>query len=220
MFSIVVLCVTLTWPLVGPEPARPWAYPLDGRPMVIHEFAPPPQLQPWRRGNRGVDLAATAGAVVRAAGAGVVGFAGPLAGRGVVVIIHGPLRTTYEPVQPSVKVGDRVTISEPIGRVRSAPSPCPPRTCLHWGLLRGRVYLDPMLLLGGQVRLLPWLSAGAAPALSASATHVRSDLARARPRSSGGMDVNAWVLGFLAAGAGGTSLALIGARMRPATRGP
>jgi hypothetical protein len=32
---------------------------------------------------------------------------------------------------------------------------CPAAACLHWGLRRGEVYLDPMLLLGFRVRLLP-----------------------------------------------------------------
>ena len=166
MPSLYALCVTLVCTLPS-SPSRPaslgWDYPLEGPRQVVSSFAPPPASAPWLRGNRGVDLAATPGALVHAAGAGIVSFAGPLAGRGVVVIVHGELRSTYEPVLASVRAGDRVAAWQPIGRVQAAPSPCPPTTCLHWGLLRGSTYLDPMLLLAGPVRLLPWSSDVAPP---------------------------------------------------------
>src|SRR5690242_1626756 len=69
-----------------PAPALAFRWPLDGTPTVVRGFQPPPQ--PWLPGHRGVDLAAPVGAIVRAAGPGVVRFAGPLAGRGVVSIDH------------------------------------------------------------------------------------------------------------------------------------
>ena len=74
----------------------------------------------------------------------------------MVVVDHGGLRTTYEPVTPSVSVGDPVAEGQPIGSLQAGRSHCAPRVCLHWGLLRGRVYLNPLLLVGGgPVRLLP-----------------------------------------------------------------
>jgi hypothetical protein len=52
-------------------------------------------------------------------------------------------------------VGRRVTSGARIGTVEDGPRHCP-ETCLHWGLLRGDVYLDPLTLLGPRpVRLLP-----------------------------------------------------------------
>jgi hypothetical protein len=88
--------------------------------------------------------------------AGTVTFAGTLAGRGVVVVDHGATRTTYEPVEPVVAVGATLAAGETIGTLQSGLSHCFPRTCLHWGLLRGEVYLDPLSLLGvAPVRLLP-----------------------------------------------------------------
>lgn len=141
------------WSLPGHPVA--WVLPLDGVPVVVDGFAPPPPGQPWLRGNRGVDLAAPPGATVRAAGSGIISFAGPLAGRGVVVIVHGDLRTTYEPVLADVQVGEAVQAGEQVGVLEASPSPCQRETCLHWGLLRGTEYLDPMLLLATQVRLLP-----------------------------------------------------------------
>lgn len=131
-----------------------WGWPLAGRPRVLREFAPP--AQPWLAGHRGTDLAASPGAEVRAAGAGTVGYAGPLADRGVVTVLHSDgLRTTYLPVRPSVGRGRAVATGEVIGVLQDVPGHCP-TACLHWGLLRDRAYLDPLLLLGhGQVRLLP-----------------------------------------------------------------
>jgi murein DD-endopeptidase MepM/ murein hydrolase activator NlpD len=146
---------------MGPAGARPadaapaFGWPLDGVPRVVRRFDPPPQ--PWLAGHRGVDLAGPAGATVRAAGSGVVVFAGPVAGRGVVSVAHtGGLRTTYEPVQAAVRAGDRVRAGHPLGVLRAGHHGCPSAACLHWGLRRGDEYLDPLALLGlGRVRLLP-----------------------------------------------------------------
>ncbi|MFF3443695.1 murein hydrolase activator EnvC family protein [Streptosporangium sp. NPDC002721] len=144
----------LAHPTTVTGPSARWDWPLAGRPQVLRGFAPP--AQPWLAGHRGADLAASPGAEVRAAGAGTVGYAGPLANRGVVTVIHpGGLRTTYLPVQPSVRRGQAVAAGEVIGTLQDVPGHCP-AACLHWGLLRDRAYLDPLLLLGhGQVRLLP-----------------------------------------------------------------
>jgi murein DD-endopeptidase MepM/ murein hydrolase activator NlpD len=137
---------------VAPVPAFRW--PLDGAPRLLRRFDPPPQ--PWSPGHRSVDLAAAPGAVVRAAGGGVVLFAGRIAGRGVVSVSHsGGLRTTYEPVEPRVATGQRLSAGHPLG-VLAAGHPGCAAACLHWGLRRGEEYLDPLTLLGlGRVRLLP-----------------------------------------------------------------
>ncbi len=127
--------------------AATWRWPLRGTPRVVRGFEPPPQR--WLPGHRGVDLAAIPGDAVVAAGAGTVTFAGPLAGRGVVTVTHGELRTTYEPVTATVHVGERVDAGEQIGTLASGASHCGGYpSCLHWGLLRGQTYLDPLALLG------------------------------------------------------------------------
>jgi murein DD-endopeptidase MepM/ murein hydrolase activator NlpD len=121
---------------------------------VVHGFERPPA--PWLPGHRGVDLAGSPGQLVLSADAGTIAYAGPLAGRGVVVVSHGLTRTTYEPVVASVRTGATVTAGEPIGRLSAAGSHCSPAVCLHWGLRRGDEYLDPLSLLDdGPVRLLP-----------------------------------------------------------------
>ncbi len=132
-----------------------WQWPLRPPPRVVRGFSPP--AHPWEAGHRGVDLAARPGRPVYAAGPGRVGYAGDLAGRGVVTIVHGDLRTSYLPVRPAVRTGQTVHAGDRIGVVSAAPGHCPDQACLHWGLLRGTVYLDPLSLLGlGPVRLLPW----------------------------------------------------------------
>ncbi|RNM15845.1 murein hydrolase activator EnvC family protein [Nocardioides pocheonensis] len=135
----------------GPGPA---VWPLQPEPSVIRPFDPPDD--PWGAGHRGVDLLGRPGQEVHAALAGTVTFAGTLAGRGVVVVSHGETRTTYEPVDPTVSVGAVVPTGGVIGHLQTGTSHCFPQTCLHWGLLRGEVYLDPLSLLGvAPVRLLP-----------------------------------------------------------------
>jgi murein DD-endopeptidase MepM/ murein hydrolase activator NlpD len=121
---------------------------------VVASFDPPDST--WGAGHRGVDLAGHPGQPVRSALAGVVSFAGSIAGRGVVVVDHGDTRTTYEPVGATARIGDVVAAGDRIGLLTLAGSHCLPGACLHWGWLRGSTYLDPLRLVGlGPVRLLP-----------------------------------------------------------------
>jgi murein DD-endopeptidase MepM/ murein hydrolase activator NlpD len=154
--------------LTAPRPAPGWHWPLPGHPEVTRRFDPP--ATPYGPGHRGVDLAAAPGTPVLAAGPGVVAWAGVLAGRGVVSVRHaGGLRTTYEPVSAAVRAGQRVAAGDRLGLLAAGHPGCPRPACLHWGLLRGSVYLDPLTLVGaGPVRLLP-LGRTAAPAAPAAA---------------------------------------------------
>ena len=129
--------------------------PLPAPLIVTHGFAPP--LHPWAAGNRGVDLAARTGERVSAATSGLVVYAGLLAGRGVISIRDGGLRTTYEPVDPVVGAGETVVAGQLIGYVSAAADACgPPGSCLHWGALESDQYLDPLgLLRATRARLLP-----------------------------------------------------------------
>ncbi len=97
--------------------------------------------------------------------AGEVTFAGQVAGRGVVVVDHGRLRTTYEPVLPLVRRGDEVAGGQTVGTLGTIGSHCVPASCLHLGVREGDVYLDPLLFLpSGPIRLLPVsVSSHAAP---------------------------------------------------------
>ncbi len=141
----------------APDPVGVW--PLLPRPEVVTGFDPPDVR--WSPGHRGVDLSGQVGQRVRVALPGVVTYAGPIAGRGVVVVSHGETRTTYEPVHPSVRVGEPVGAGDGIGVLELFGSHCFPAGCLHWGWRRGERYLDPLRLVGAvPVRLLPLWPAG------------------------------------------------------------
>jgi murein DD-endopeptidase MepM/ murein hydrolase activator NlpD len=116
----------------------------------------PPDVR-WGSGHRGVDLGAQVGQEVVSPTAGRVSFAGVIAGRGVVVVQHaGGLRSTFEPVAGTVPVGSPVAQGDPVGELTDVPGHCAPATCLHWGLLRGETYLDPLtLLIRRPIVLLP-----------------------------------------------------------------
>ncbi|MEU9452431.1 M23 family metallopeptidase [Streptomyces sp. NPDC048277] len=168
----LVLTVTAAWAQAGADgpppppatvPAIGRVWPVGVRPPVLRGWEPPATV--YGPGHRGVDLAAAAGEPVRAVAAGRVSYAGKVAGRGVVsVALTGTdLRTTYEPVTATVKKGDEVAAGEVVGTVEPGGAHCGAGACVHWGLLRGEAYLDPLLLLPpwlldlGPSRLLPVL---------------------------------------------------------------
>ncbi|MFJ4280838.1 M23 family metallopeptidase [Streptomyces massasporeus] len=144
-------------------PAIGRAWPVGSRPRVLRGWEPPATV--YGPGHRGVDLAAPVGTPVRAVARGRVAFAGRVAGRGVVSVdLTGtgdpPLRTTYEPVTAVVEEGEEVEPGEVIATVDERGSHCT-ATCVHWGLRRGEVYVNPLSLLPpwllhrGPSRLLP-----------------------------------------------------------------
>lgn len=154
-------------PPVGTAPTTQWGWPLDGpaqpAPQVARPFQPPPE--PWAAGHRGVDLRGRPGQPVRAPAAGVITHAGPIAGRGVLVVRVGALRTTLEPVTPAVREGTRVRAGQVIGHLQSNGSHCLPDSCLHWGVLHGDDYRDPLPLVGaGSARIILLPTTGPPPA--------------------------------------------------------
>lgn len=139
----------------GPAAAAPrYDWPVAAPHDVTRPFDPP--SKPWLPGHRGVDLASADGATVLAAGDGTVAFAGPVAGKPVVSIDHGGIRTTYEPVVATVSAGDVVVLGQHIGTLVAGHPECAVAACLHWGAKRGEKYVDPLSLLRPRrVRLLP-----------------------------------------------------------------
>jgi murein DD-endopeptidase MepM/ murein hydrolase activator NlpD len=120
-------------------PGTPWVWPLES-PRIVRGFDPP--STPWGPGHRGVDIAG--GGQVRAIGPGVVTFVGEVGGKPVVVISHGALRSTYEPVRGTAGVGLPVQAGDAIGVLQPGHCAMP---CLHLGLRRGDHYLDPRVVL-------------------------------------------------------------------------
>jgi murein DD-endopeptidase MepM/ murein hydrolase activator NlpD len=138
-----------------------WAFPAqpphDG--PVVAPFEPPDP--DWLPGHRGIDLGAHAGDAVRTSRAGVVAFAGMVAGVPVVVVQHAAVRATYQPVRSHLRPGTEVAAGSVIGAIAAGGGHCGGR-CLHWGLVVAQRYLDPRLLLGEvSVRLVPHDDAGA-----------------------------------------------------------
>ncbi len=141
-----------------------WVAPLDRAPDALGVLAPfdPPEHD-WLPGHRGVDLAASPGEPVRSPAPGVVTFAGPVAGRDVLVVTHDDgLRTSLEPVTGSVERGTHVAAGAIVGAVQDPGADgvhgghCA-TTCVHWGVRRGERYVDPLALLGERapIVLLP-----------------------------------------------------------------
>lgn len=134
-----------------------WSWPTGQPVQVIKGFDPP--SQPWLTGHRGIDLQVPYGTAIQAVESGRVIYAGQMVDRGVVSIEHADgLRSTYEPVDPTVSVGDMVTTGQKIG-ILAAYSRVKihgPDT-LHLGAKIGpKQYVDPLLLLIGEISLKPW----------------------------------------------------------------
>jgi murein DD-endopeptidase MepM/ murein hydrolase activator NlpD len=157
LFALVALVCTCVLAIPAPAVAvvrlpAPAGWPLSGSPVVRRGFDPPAVI--WGSGHRGIDLVADAGDAVLAAADGRVTFVGSIAGKPVVSLDHGPVRTTYEPVISTLHVGERVVLGQVIGQVGRGGH-C--LDCLHWGLREGKKYLNPLLLLAsgsGQLRLV------------------------------------------------------------------
>lgn len=148
-------------PISGPSPAAatavPRTSPISHAPLtplqITREFELPAQR--WLRGHRGVDIDASIGDLVQAPGDGVISFAGFVVDRPVISVTHSNgMRSSLEPVTSLVQVGSRVAASEIIGTVAEGAH-CDGR-CLHWGVRKGDVYLDPLLqLIRVPIVLLP-----------------------------------------------------------------
>lgn len=134
-----------------------WRPPTDA-PIVDHFRRP---ACPWCPGNRGVTYAVAAGTAVRAVAAGIVTFAGSVAGTGYVVLEHADgLRATYGGVGGAgLAPREPVAAGSIVGWAQGAE--------LHFGLRRGEEYLDPEPFLGRLVdrpRLVPTDGTPARPA--------------------------------------------------------
>jgi hypothetical protein len=138
----------------GPSPAAAadvpgpaYRPPVDG--PVVEPFSPP--ATPYGPGNRGVDYAPAPGTPVRAAAAGRVVFAGPVAGSRHVTLLHPDgLRTSYSFLATvDVVLGAEVAAGAPVGTSGAE---------LHFGVRSGDTYVDPLSVLASdldRVHLVP-----------------------------------------------------------------
>lgn len=117
----------------------PWLAPVAAE--VVDGFRPPPH--PYGPGNRGLEYGVEPGQPVTAVASGTVGFAGSVAGRRYVVVVHARgLRSTYGPLLDIATTrGGRVAAGDPIGAAADG---------LHLTARAGDRYIDPQPLLDGR----------------------------------------------------------------------
>ncbi|MEY4850675.1 MAG: hypothetical protein RLZZ331_1679 [Pseudomonadota bacterium] len=131
-------------PVTGTAPAFRW--PLPGR--IISGFGP----KPGGRFNDGVNLKASTGEAVRAAGDGVVAYAGDaIPGFGNLLLVKhaGGWVTAYAHNEALLVVrGARVKAGEAIARAGQSGAVAEPQ--LHFELRRGRTPVDPARVIGGR----------------------------------------------------------------------
>lgn len=130
--------------VTGTAPAFRW--PLPGR--IISGFGP----KPGGRFNDGVNLKASTGEAVRAAGDGVVAYAGDaIPGFGNLLLVKHPggWVTAYAHNEALlVARGARVKVGEAIARAGQSGAVAEPQ--LHFELRRGRTPVDPARVIGGR----------------------------------------------------------------------
>lgn len=136
-----------------------YSQPVAGE--VLRGFDAPAHA--FAAGHRGVDLAAAPGQVIRAAAAGRVEHAGPVAGTTWVSIAHDDgVLTSYGPLTGlMVERGEQVGRGQPIAVLASGGYGNHADDRLHWGA-RGRDarYLDPLELLAGWPPLISLVGSG------------------------------------------------------------
>lgn len=147
--ALAALCLVLGSALgggvLGSQPAAAaggWTWPVKPKPAVTRTFQPP--AQKWLSGHRGVDLSAAPGTEVRSPAAGTVTFTGVVVDRPVITVDHGDgLKSSFEPIDATVKRGQTVARGQVIGTIASAGH-CPPANCVHWGVRRDGEYVNPL----------------------------------------------------------------------------
>ena len=153
VLSLCLVALFLTSAGAAPAPAS-WRWPLDGPRDVITVFRAP--SHDFGPGHRGVDLASSVGAAVRAPAHGVVAFRGTVVDRPLLTIDHGGgFVSTFEPMDSDLTLGDAVVAGAEIGHVATGGHT--PAGQLHVGVRWNGVYINPMALFGDAPRavLLP-----------------------------------------------------------------
>jgi murein DD-endopeptidase MepM/ murein hydrolase activator NlpD len=134
-------------PLVVPTGGTPmFGWPVEGR--ILSGFG----AKPGGRFNDGVNLKASAGAPVRAAGDGVVAYAGDaIPGFGNLLLVKhaGGWVTAYGHNEALlVERGKRVARGEVIARAGATGAVAEPQ--VHFEMRKGRTPVDPVKVIGGR----------------------------------------------------------------------
>jgi hypothetical protein len=165
LFVVLTLSITMTITTstasgagaAAPSGSVVYRAPTDA-PIVDH-FRPP--KAPWGPGNRGIDFATDAGAIVGAVGDGTVVFAGEVGGTMHVTVEHADGLRSSSSFLASILVGrgDHVRRGEALG-IAAGP--------FHLGMRTPEgTYLDPEAVLSGSIRpsihLIPGAEEGLDP---------------------------------------------------------
>lgn len=146
---VLALCagvLAAATPSAGASPPPAYVAPVDA--AVLDGFRPP--AHPYGPGNRGLEYDTAPGTEVRAVAAGVVTFAGLVAGTRHVTVRHRDgVRTSYSFLdRVDVTVGQQLAQGAVLGTSGGR---------LHLGARLGDAYFDPASLFGGgSVRLVPF----------------------------------------------------------------
>jgi hypothetical protein len=160
LLSLILLpLLLLAVPLPEACAAAAYSWPVQG--TVIRGFEKPTASY-GEGGHQGVDIAAPAGAVVRAAGDGTVSWVGELPrGRFVTVSHSGGTRTTYlDLADITVAAGQSVLRGQQLGTVCGTRDASSAASHLHFDANMNGTPVDPRLLLSGldarsYIRLCP-----------------------------------------------------------------
>jgi len=139
LLAFIVAAVLGTVPAAA-DPDDPWPYVWPVSAPIIDTFRAP--SNPYAPGNRGLEFNTRPGQSVVAARSGSVSFAGQVAGRLYVTILHGDgVKTSYGGVaSASVGSGEVVTTGQHIATAGDR---------LHVSARIGNAYVDPAVLFGG-----------------------------------------------------------------------
>ncbi|WP_336645412.1 murein hydrolase activator EnvC family protein [Microbacterium sp. USHLN186] len=138
-------------------PGYPWRWPVAAPRTVVEPFRAP--AHEYGPGHRGMDVAADAGAQVRAPAAGVVAFRGTVVDRPLITVDHGRGHvSTWEPVLSTLPPGQAVEAGALLGVVAAGGHAA--AGTLHVGVRVNGEYVNPHPLFGHVPRaiLLPCCS--------------------------------------------------------------
>jgi len=156
---LLVIMVVLAWLLLTgasalaqePSARKPVYYAAPMLTQVIDAFRPPAHI--GAAGNRGLEYGASDNQVVAAAASGYVAFAGPVAGRKAITIVHADgVRTTYTGLLEIWVIGG-MTVNQHSAIALAS-------TGFHFGARVNDHYLDPQILIDAsdvevRARLVP-----------------------------------------------------------------
>jgi murein DD-endopeptidase MepM/ murein hydrolase activator NlpD len=159
----LLVCVQASAVSGSSLPASSWNPPLEAPIRLVNQYRQP--NSDYSAGHRGVDYLVAQNQSVLAPADGQVWFAGKVAQRPLLSLLHdGGYLTEFEPVCTDLKKGEQVFAGQEIARVCNAEANylphCQNAVCMHFSMRLSGAYLSPLLFIGGlnPSRLLPMLA--------------------------------------------------------------